>query len=116
MPQTTLTHFGEEQHQQFMEQGYLSLGYLLDPAALVIAWHPAIAGVVAPVVPAVFVSVTAGFARAGLGDRALASAKLFNLATLLARAARGFVPLLGLAQVRLATLPGNALFHLVALS
>lgn len=31
---TTLTHFGEEQHQQFMEQGYLSLGHLLDPAAL----------------------------------------------------------------------------------
>jgi hypothetical protein len=34
MPQTMLTHFGEEQHQQFMEQGYLSLGHLLDPAAL----------------------------------------------------------------------------------
>lgn len=34
MSQLALTYFGEEQHQQFMEQGYLSLGHLLDATAL----------------------------------------------------------------------------------
>ncbi|MEZ4736883.1 MAG: phytanoyl-CoA dioxygenase family protein [Caldilineaceae bacterium] len=34
MTQPALTHFSEEQHQQFMNQGYLSLGRLLDPGAL----------------------------------------------------------------------------------
>jgi len=34
MTNATLVQFGEEQHQQFMAQGYLSLGKILDPAAL----------------------------------------------------------------------------------
>jgi len=34
MTQSTVTQFGEQQHQQFMEQGYLSLGHLLDDTAL----------------------------------------------------------------------------------
>lgn len=34
MKTQALGHFGEEQHQTFMEQGYLRLGSLLGPAAL----------------------------------------------------------------------------------
>jgi hypothetical protein len=34
MVNSTLLQFAEQQHEQFMEQGYLRLGHLLDLAAL----------------------------------------------------------------------------------
>jgi phytanoyl-CoA hydroxylase len=34
MTKVTITHFTDQQHTQFMEQGYLNLGCLLPPAAL----------------------------------------------------------------------------------
>ena len=34
MTKATIGHFTDQQHEQFMEQGYLNLGCLLPPAAL----------------------------------------------------------------------------------